>query len=276
MFVKITLRVVCIGILSLPFLSRIAAAQDNTTKLIAQRFDEAFVVSHNDLKNIPKAYHRQEVSYDTGHSPGTLIVDTTERFLYVVLGTGRAMRYGIGVGREGFQWSGIAEVGHKAPWPRWTPPKSMVARDAFAAKWAGGMPGGPKNPLGARALYLYVNGIDTLFRIHGTNQPSSIGQAVSSGCVRLLNVDIIDLYERVSTGTKVVVLETGTMAAQAQKTRPRKVVEKSAQASMTSLQRPSVTVLRERPILARKKVGLKPSIVRKTNFNLNKTRVALR
>jgi lipoprotein-anchoring transpeptidase ErfK/SrfK len=117
------------------------------------------------------------------------------------------MRYGIGVGRQGFSWSGEARIQHKAKWPRWTPPASMVKRDKFAAKWAQGMPGGPKNPLGARALYLFQGGVDTLYRIHGTFVPSSIGKAVSSGCIRMLNVDVADLYERVSLGTRVIVLQ---------------------------------------------------------------------
>ena len=141
-----------------------------------------------------------------GDHAGTLIVDPGSRFLYLVLERRKALRYGVGVGREGAAWSGEATIRRKAKWPRWTPTRSMIKRDPFAAKWAEGMPGGPETPLGARALYLYQGTVDTLYRIHGTNQPQSIGKAVSSGCIRLLNADIADLYSRVRIGAKVVVL----------------------------------------------------------------------
>jgi lipoprotein-anchoring transpeptidase ErfK/SrfK len=223
---------------------------------------EPFEISYAEVDKVPESYRRQEVSYLTDHAPGTVVVDTSQRFLYLVLGQGRALRYGIGVGREGFQWGGRAEIGRKAPWPRWTPPKAMVARDAFAAKWAKGMPGGPRNPLGARALYLFANGVDTLFRIHGTNQPDSIGRAVSSGCVRMLNADIIDLYERVGTGTKVVVLRPPrpTMTAEVRKAKPRKIAEAPSP--------------RRTNHFATRRAALKTWIVRKQNFNLRKTRLA--
>jgi lipoprotein-anchoring transpeptidase ErfK/SrfK len=142
----------------------------------------------------------------TGEPPGTVVVDPSQRFLYLVTSEGRAIRYGIGVGREGFAWNGVATVQMKRQWPSWHPPVEMQARDARAREWRNGMPGGPTNPLGARALYLYRNGRDTLYRIHGTNEPRSIGRAVSSGCIRLLNADVIDLYNRVPIGTRVVVL----------------------------------------------------------------------
>jgi lipoprotein-anchoring transpeptidase ErfK/SrfK len=154
-------------------------------------------------------YLPQLVAYDTEEPKGTLVVDPQHRFLYLVLGGGQAKRYGIGVGREGFGWSGTAVVKRKAEWPPWLPPKDMQARDKEAAKWREGMPGGPKNPLGARALYLYQGEADTLYRIHGTRKPRSIGRAVSSGCIRMLNNDIIELYERVPIGTRVVVLSRG-------------------------------------------------------------------
>ncbi len=124
------------------------------------------------------------------------------------------MRYGIGVGRQGFGWSGAASIQRKQEWPNWNPPVEMQARDEKARLWAHGMPGGPENPLGARALYLYQNGRDTLYRIHGTNEPHSIGRAVSSGWSRMLNADIIDLYERVPVGTRVVVLPSLSPIAQ--------------------------------------------------------------
>ncbi|MEM8797726.1 MAG: L,D-transpeptidase, partial [Pseudomonadota bacterium] len=138
--------------------------------------------------------------------PGTIIVDGNRHFLYLIQEGGMAMRYGIGVGKEGFGWSGIVRVGRTAKWPRWTPPAEMVARDPLAAKFKNGMPGGPDNPLGARALYLYDGGRDTIYRIHGTTKPWSIGLNVSSGCIRLTNDDVTDLYERVRVGAKVIVL----------------------------------------------------------------------
>ncbi|MFO1034788.1 MAG: L,D-transpeptidase [Hyphomicrobiales bacterium] len=138
--------------------------------------------------------------------PGTTTVDPTQRFLFYVLGDGTAIRYGVGVGRAGFAWSGEAEIRMKRRWPRWLPPEEMTVRDVHAAEWVNGMPGGPENPLGARALYLFANGQDTLYRIHGTNDPSSIGKAMSSGCIRMLNEDVADLFDRVQIGTHVVVL----------------------------------------------------------------------
>lgn len=155
---------------------------------------------------VPAKFRRQEVTYITSAPPNSIVVDPANRFLYFVLGNQRAIRYGVGVGREGFAWSGRAIVGLKRKWPRWLPPQSMVERDPRAAAWANGMPGGPNNPLGARALYLYANGVDTLYRIHGTNEPASIGKAVSSGCIRMLNEDVAELFNRVERGAHVVVL----------------------------------------------------------------------
>lgn len=160
---------------------------------------------------IPQRFRRQQVTFGSKEKPGTVIVDPEHRFLYFILGNDQAIRYGAGVGREGFAWSGQAVVGLKRRWPRWLPPQSMVERDVHAATWANGMPGGPDNPLGARAIYLYANGIDTLFRIHGTNDPLSIGKAMSSGCVRMLNEDVADLFDRVNKGTHVVVLSPGSL-----------------------------------------------------------------
>lgn len=150
---------------------------------------------------------RRKVKYDTSHKPGTVVVDTPARRLYYVLGNGEAIRYGIGVGREGLALRGGATIGRKAEWPSWTPTQNMINRDPRNRQFAGGVPGGLSNPLGARALYLYRGGRDTLFRIHGTNQPQTIGLAVSSGCIRMLNHDVIDLYERVPVGTNVVVIQ---------------------------------------------------------------------
>jgi lipoprotein-anchoring transpeptidase ErfK/SrfK len=166
-----------------------------------------FEIASADLSKIPPRFHRQIVTWEGIEESGTIVVDPGERFLFHVMDNGSAVRYGVGVGRAGFAWSGEAQVAMKRRWPRWVPPEDMVYRDANALKWVNGMPGGPENPLGARALYLYANGQDTLYRIHGTNDPSSIGKAMSSGCIRMLNEDVADLFERVSTGTKVVVLQ---------------------------------------------------------------------
>lgn len=165
-----------------------------------------YEIPPTDFSEIPERFLRQTVSWDGIEEPGWVIVDAPKRHLYLVLESGTsALRYGVGVGRQGFAWSGEAVVGMKRRWPRWVPPQEMVARDAKAAKWANGMPGGPENPLGARALYLHSNGEDTMFRIHGTNEPSSIGKAMSSGCIRMLNEDIAELFLRVPVGTPVVV-----------------------------------------------------------------------
>jgi lipoprotein-anchoring transpeptidase ErfK/SrfK len=141
---------------------------------------------------------RQMVSYRTNEAPGTIIVQSSERFLYVVQPNGRAIRYGIGVGRDGFRWQGLLRITRKQEWPDWTPPPEMIERQPYLPRF---MAGGPGNPLGARALYLGA----TVYRIHGTNQPRTIGTAVSSGCFRLVNADVIDLYDRIPVGTKVIV-----------------------------------------------------------------------
>jgi lipoprotein-anchoring transpeptidase ErfK/SrfK len=144
-------------------------------------------------------FKRQMVSYYTTEAPGTIIIDTPNTYLYFVLGNGRAMRYGIGVGRDGFTWAGTQTITKKAEWPDWFPPAEMIARQPYLPRF---MAGGPSNPLGARAMYLG----GTVYRIHGTNAPNTIGQHVSSGCIRLVNEDVADLYSRVNVGTKVVVL----------------------------------------------------------------------
>jgi lipoprotein-anchoring transpeptidase ErfK/SrfK len=139
------------------------------------------------------------VAYQSNEPAGTVIIDTAHTFLYLTLGDGKAMRYGIGVGREGFTWSGVQTISRKAEWPDWIPPAQMIARQPYLPRWVGG---GPGNPLGARALYLG----NSDYRIHGTNDPTTIGKHVSSGCIRLQNADVIDLFGRVGVGTKVVVL----------------------------------------------------------------------
>ena len=152
-------------------------------------------------------YAARKVDYISDEKPGTIIIDTWRKYLYLILGNDKAMRYGIGVGRSGFKWSGVAKVGAKQEWPDWHPPKEMIEREwkQYKRRLPEVMKGGENNPLGARALYLYQNGRDTLYRIHGTNQPWTIGRAVSSGCIRLRNEDVIDLYKRVKVGAKVIV-----------------------------------------------------------------------
>lgn len=150
---------------------------------------------------------KKKVAYSTAEEPGTIIVNTREKALYFVMGGGKAMRYGIGVGRQGFTWKGTAHVRRKQKWPSWHPPEEMRQRELkkYGRRLPKMMPGGPNNPLGARALYLFQGNKDTLYRIHGTNQPNSIGTAQSSGCIRLLNEEAIDLYRRVRLGAKVIV-----------------------------------------------------------------------
>ncbi|HEV7602489.1 MAG TPA: L,D-transpeptidase [Bradyrhizobium sp.] len=148
---------------------------------------------------LPARLKRQMVGYATREAPGTIIIDTPNTYLYLVMGGGQAMRYGIGVGRDGFTWAGTQSITKKAEWPDWTPPPEMIARQPYLPRQ---MAGGPGNPLGARAMYLG----GTIYRIHGTNAPGTIGTRVSSGCIRLTNEDVADLYSRVNVGTKVVVL----------------------------------------------------------------------
>ncbi len=171
------------------------------------RKDGGFNLPAIPVKKMKKQFLRQRVSYRTFEKAGTLIVDTKHRYLYLVEGGGKAMRYGIGVGKAGFEWSGQANVAWKQEWPKWTPPQEMIDRRPDLAKYGGenGMKGGPKNPLGARALYIFQNGKDTLYRLHGSPQWASIGTAASSGCIRLINQDIIDLYSRVRNGAKIIV-----------------------------------------------------------------------
>jgi lipoprotein-anchoring transpeptidase ErfK/SrfK len=163
---------------------------------------------------IDERFRRRVVAYNTNEGPGTIIIDTPNTYLYYVLGGGRAIRYGIGVGREGFTWAGMQSIARKQEWPDWHPPAEMIERQPYLPRF---MAGGPGNPLGARAMYLG----NTMYRIHGTNAPQTIGQRVSSGCIRLTNEDVVDLFDRVSVGAKVVVLPmTGHGIAQSQRPAP--------------------------------------------------------
>ncbi|MBN8631880.1 MAG: L,D-transpeptidase [Rhodobacterales bacterium] len=159
------------------------------------------------VEKIPEAYRRQVVAYETDQVPGTIIINPKTKLLYYVLGKNKAIRYGIAVGKSGFEWSGEAIVAEKKTWPRWIPPKEMIARRPELAKFDEvGQPGGPTNPLGARAIYLTSGGRDYGYRIHGTPEWQSIGRNASSGCIRMINQDVLDLYSRVTGGEKVIVL----------------------------------------------------------------------
>ncbi|EJF77261.1 hypothetical protein MCO_01440 [Bartonella sp. DB5-6] len=172
--------------------------------------NEPYLLPAVDLSTIDPKFWRQKVIYYTSYPPGTLVIDTQERFLYLIGENGQALRYGIGVGKEGLAFEGEGVVQRKRRWPNWAPTAAMMTREPERYGHLGqGMPPGPDNPLGARALYLFKNGQDTLFRIHGSHESWSIGHAISSGCIRLLNQDIIDLYDRVPTGSRVVVLQNG-------------------------------------------------------------------
>jgi lipoprotein-anchoring transpeptidase ErfK/SrfK len=169
---------------------------------------ERFAVPAVDLSRVPAKFYRREVDYFGPEPVGTVVVDTRQFYLYLVRENNRAMRYGVGLGRAGFAWSGLARVGWKQVWPKWTPPADMIARQPELERWGvdnGGMPPGLDNPLGARALYIFQGNVDTLYRIHGSPEYWTIGKAVSSGCVRMMNQDAIDLYSRVPTGSRIVV-----------------------------------------------------------------------
>lgn len=197
----------CVSTSQPPQQSAVRSIDPGYAAMYGARPDEAHPLAALDLTEVDTRYLRREMAYSGREEPGTIVVDTAARYLYLVRENGRAIRYGIGVGNEGMAWSGRARIGRKAPWPRWTPTPDMIRREPERnARWASGMAGGLQNPLGARALYLHDNGRDTLYRIHGTSEPWSIGQAVSSGCIRMFNHDVIDLYNRVPVGSPVVVL----------------------------------------------------------------------
>ena len=178
-------------------------------EMYGEMVDDGIVIPAVDLSRVPATHLRRVVPYQTRERPGTVIVDTASRHLYLVREDGMALRYGVGIGREGFEWSGRAVIQWKRKWPRWTPPDSMIARQPELAKYSaanGGKDPGLDNPLGARALYIFEDGVDTLYRIHGTPEYWTIGKAVSSGCVRMMNQDVIDLYGRVANGSPIVVM----------------------------------------------------------------------
>jgi lipoprotein-anchoring transpeptidase ErfK/SrfK len=201
--------------------------------------NEQFPMPATDITNVDPQFLRQQVRYDTYERPGTIVVDTEARFLYLVQENGMAMRYGIGVGKAGLEFEGKARIARKAHWPRWTPTQSMIEREPERnAQWANGMEPGLTNPLGPRALYLFQGNRDTLYRIHGTSEPWSIGKAVSSGCIRLFNQDIVDLYDRVPVGSEVVVLQNGQPLPQP----PQDNFEQAPMVSDSSVLRPQANI----------------------------------
>jgi lipoprotein-anchoring transpeptidase ErfK/SrfK len=198
---SLMMKTFCFCVVLLALMLAPASVQAQTRPDVNMIGDQPGHVASAEDEQLPEQYQKQLVFFRTTEAPGTIIVNTPERFLYLVLPNNRAIRYGIGVGREGFQWHGLKVINRKAEWPDWTPPPEMIARQPYLPRF---MAGGPGNPLGARALY--IGG--TVYRIHGTNQPETIGSAVSSGCFRLTNPDVIDLYDRVPVGTRVVVLQS--------------------------------------------------------------------
>jgi lipoprotein-anchoring transpeptidase ErfK/SrfK len=182
------------------------ATADDSAWYVGMMPDKPHNIPLVDRRKMDAKYARQTVEYKGTEKPGSIVVDIDERMLYLVQPDGKAIRYGVGVGKQGFSWKGIASVGRKGVWPNWSPTRTMVGIKPELPRY---MEAGLDNPLGARALYLHQNGADTLFRIHGTNEPWSIGEQVSSGCVRMLNEDVADLYERVPVGTTVYVKRNG-------------------------------------------------------------------
>lgn len=168
--------------------------------------DGEYLIPAIPYEKIDERFRRQRVVNHTGLPVNSVLIDTRQHYAYLVVSPDEAVRYGVGIGKAGFAWQGHAMVGRKARWPRWTPPSEMIDRKPKLAKYRGGMPGGLDNPLGARALYLYKDGLDTLYRLHGTPEWWTIGKSMSSGCIRFLNQDIIDLYNRISPKSVVVVI----------------------------------------------------------------------
>ena len=190
--------------------------------------DAALALPEDESSAVPERLRRTVVAYDTREAAGTVIIDTSHTALYYVLGQGKAVRYGVGVGREGFTWSGVQTISRKAEWPDWHPPAEMIARQPYLPRF---MAGGPGNPLGARAMYLGSSD----YRIHGTNDPTTIGKFVSSGCIRLTNEDISDLFSRVNVGTKVVVLPKSGPHIEARAATPVRAAAMPLRPAVTSL-----------------------------------------
>lgn len=186
--------------------TKLAAAPQGFADAYAGRNDAGIDLPTIPVEQIAEPFRRQVVDFKTAELPGTVIISPGARQLHLILENGKALRYGIAVGRAGFEWAGVAQITDRKPWPTWTPPPEMIERKPELKQWENGQPGGPTNPLGARALYLTTNGIDYGYRIHGTPEWQSIGSNASSGCIRMINQDVIDLYARVADGARVVVL----------------------------------------------------------------------
>ncbi len=186
--------------------TKAVAPEPPAAEIYTQRSDSNFIVPAVPVEKVPAEFQRQSIDYPTDQPVGTIIINPAAKHLYLVTGRNKATRYGIAVGRAGFQWSGEALITGRKTWPTWTPPPEMIERKPELSKWEKGQPGGPTNPLGARALYLTTNGVDYGYRIHGTPEWFSIGKSASSGCIRMINQDVMDLFERVPDGTKVIVL----------------------------------------------------------------------
>ena len=216
----LTLTALCLALLAttacVPTTTAVTAADDvtqiadpgtiDTATAYLATADNGFDLPAVPVDQVPEPYRRQLVAYETDQTPGTIIINPAQRVLYFVIGNNKAIRYGIAVGRDGFEWSGEALITERKPWPTWTPPPEMIERKPELAKFEDGQPGGLTNPLGARALYLTTNGVDYGYRIHGTPEWDSIGRNASSGCIRMINQDVIDLYNRVPDGAKVIVM----------------------------------------------------------------------
>jgi lipoprotein-anchoring transpeptidase ErfK/SrfK len=188
-------------------IASVAPVHPSFLAMYAAKPTERFPLPATDVTEVNSRYFRQEVAYPRGELPGTVVVDPGNKYLYLVRENGRALRYGVGVGKAGLAWNGTAEIKRKAEWPRWTPTADMIRREPERnGPWRNGMAPGLTNPLGPRALYLFKGNLDTFYRIHGTTEPHTIGTNVSSGCIRMFNQDIIDLYGRVPVNTKVLVL----------------------------------------------------------------------
>lgn len=186
--------------------AKLNAPMADNTAIYAATMDGQFQVPSVPVSKVPAQLQRQIVDYATDDAPGTVIIDPANKTLHLITGPNRAVRYGIAVGKAGFEWSGEALITGRKTWPTWTPPKEMISRKPELVKWEDGQPGGPTNPLGARALYLTTNGVDYGYRIHGTPEWNSIGRNASSGCIRMINQDVMDLYNRVPDGARVIVL----------------------------------------------------------------------
>jgi lipoprotein-anchoring transpeptidase ErfK/SrfK len=214
---------------------------DTSTAYLATA-DNGFEVPAVPIEQVPEAYRRQIVGYETDQAPGTIIINPAQRVLYFVISPTKAIRYGIAVGRDGFEWSGEALITERKTWPTWTPPPEMIERKPELEEFKDGQPGGPTNPLGARALYLTTNGVDYGYRIHGTPEWNSIGSNASSGCIRMINQDVMDLYNRVPNGSKVIVMNPdGTMPTtltlpppQPKKEKPRQTTRRAAPAPVVA------------------------------------------